>query len=332
MRRHLCFCCRHERKNILYIIRHVFYHGRINHRRLFCNTFLLYWRNVGLRLFPSSTVKLIIVYGNRNIFLHLIKRRLFHRDGTLQFLGGRCDTFCIVEGRTFWFTHWNFQIFCDINRCECFICLQKHRIIRLIVRGCRKCMMNNRGCFCFNFFCRNTYFVARGTDNSPCSSCPFFRLFFCLHIAGGKRPCCRQEYRSHNDGAQQNDRAVYPKTSTQYEKKAPTDQSSAVCEILRKDFLINGHYKMMPYGEKCNVYTDDAKEFFCIEQSAMMNNVLQADEGDDQDRKRSSPAEQVAKEIRKEKANKTNVPSENTYCRNKSKRKKDKTDEFILPS
>ena len=189
--------------------------------------------------------------------------------------------FCLVQRRHFWFTHWDFQIFCNINGRGWFICLQKHRIVCLIVRSCRKCMMNNRGCFCFNFFCRNTYFVVRCTDNSPCSSCPFFRLFFCLHIPGGKRPCCRQEYRPHNDGAQQNDRTVHPKTSTQYEEKASADQSSAVCEILRKNFLINGHYKMMPYGKKCNVYANDAEEFFCIKQTAMMNNVLQADEGDD---------------------------------------------------
>ena len=64
----------------------------------------------------------------------------------------------------------------------------------------------------------------------------------------------------------------------------------------------------------------------------MMNDILQADQRDEQDGKGGTPTEEIAKEVRKEEADKSDIPSENANSRKKCKGKKEKTDEFILPS
>ena len=68
---------------------------------------------------------------------------------------------------------------------------------------------------------------------------------------------------------------------------------------------------MMPYGKKGNEQADDTKEFFCIEQPAMMYDVLQAYEDNDQKSEWCAPTKEIAKEVREKEADKTNIQSEN---------------------
>ena len=68
----------------------------------------------------------------------------------------------------------------------------------------------------------------------------------------------------------------------------------------------------MPYGKQRNKQADDTKEFFCIEQTAMMDDILQTDQSDEQNGKGSAPAEKIAKEICKKEADKADIQPKNT--------------------